>query len=90
MQTYKEEVIIPEMLIKLKQGFGRLIRKETDTGVVAVLDSRIHKSDKLLRKIVLSALPVVRVTGCIIDVKRFIRAKNFPDYFRESENSTTP
>ncbi len=32
---------IPEAVIKLKQGFGRLIRSRTDTGIVAVLDPRV-------------------------------------------------
>ncbi len=32
---------IPEAVIKLKQGFGRLIRSKTDSGIVAVLDPRV-------------------------------------------------
>ena len=32
---------VPEAVIKLKQGFGRLIRSRTDTGIVAILDSRV-------------------------------------------------
>ncbi|MBI3464321.1 MAG: DEAD/DEAH box helicase [Planctomycetes bacterium] len=32
---------LPEAVIKLKQGFGRLIRSRTDTGIVAILDPRI-------------------------------------------------
>ena len=34
---------LPMAIIKFKQGFGRLIRSKTDTGIVAVLDSRIAK-----------------------------------------------
>ncbi|MBC8287104.1 MAG: ATP-dependent DNA helicase [Nitrospinae bacterium] len=34
---------IPRAIIQLKQGFGRLIRKKTDTGVVSILDSRISR-----------------------------------------------
>ena len=35
---------LPAAIIKFKQGFGRLIRNKTDTGIVVVLDSRIlHK-----------------------------------------------
>jgi ATP-dependent DNA helicase DinG len=33
---------LPEAIIKFRQGFGRLIRAKTDTGIVVVLDSRIH------------------------------------------------
>jgi ATP-dependent DNA helicase DinG len=32
---------LPTAVIKFKQGFGRLIRNKTDTGIVVVLDSRI-------------------------------------------------
>ncbi|MCL2497595.1 MAG: hypothetical protein FWF06_03160 [Symbiobacteriaceae bacterium] len=32
---------LPQAVLRLKQGFGRLIRNKTDTGVIAVLDKRI-------------------------------------------------
>jgi len=32
---------VPEAIIRLKQGFGRLIRTKSDTGTVAILDHRI-------------------------------------------------
>jgi ATP-dependent DNA helicase DinG len=32
---------LPSAILKFKQGFGRLIRSKTDTGIIAVLDSRI-------------------------------------------------
>jgi len=32
---------LPSAIIKFKQGFGRLIRTKSDTGIVVVLDSRI-------------------------------------------------
>ena len=32
---------LPSAIIKFKQGFGRLIRKKTDTGIIVILDSRI-------------------------------------------------
>lgn len=35
------EYNLPEAVLKFKQGFGRLIRSKTDTGIIAVLDSRI-------------------------------------------------
>lgn len=34
---------IPRAIIQLRQGFGRLIRKRTDKGVVAILDSRLAR-----------------------------------------------
>ncbi len=35
------EYQLPEAIIRFKQGFGRLIRSQTDTGMVVVLDPRI-------------------------------------------------
>jgi ATP-dependent DNA helicase DinG len=32
---------VPQAVIKLKQGFGRLIRSRTDTGLVVILDPRV-------------------------------------------------
>jgi ATP-dependent DNA helicase DinG len=32
---------LPQAQLKLKQGFGRLIRNSTDYGVVAILDTRL-------------------------------------------------
>jgi len=32
---------LPEAVLKFKQGFGRLIRKRTDKGIVVILDSRV-------------------------------------------------
>ena len=41
-QEFVRKYAVPEMLIKLRQGVGRLIRTETDTGLVSILDSRAH------------------------------------------------
>lgn len=35
------EFQIPEAILKLRQGFGRLIRSRTDTGIVVILDPRV-------------------------------------------------
>ncbi len=35
------EYQLPEAVIKLKQGFGRLIRTKTDRGIVVILDPRV-------------------------------------------------
>ena len=42
-------------MIKLKQGFGRLIRSKTDTGIVAILDPRVVT--KPYGKVFLDSLP---------------------------------
>ena len=36
---------LPEAVLRFRQGFGRLIRTETDTGVVVVLDHRLPQSN---------------------------------------------
>lgn len=38
-----EAVIVPEMIIKLKQGVGRLVRTKQDKGLLVLLDSRMNK-----------------------------------------------
>ena len=53
---------VPEAIIKLKQGFGRLIRSKTDTGIVVILDSRIK--GKRYGKLFLDALPECRTEVC--------------------------
>jgi ATP-dependent DNA helicase DinG len=35
------EYQVPQAVIKLNQGFGRLIRTRTDTGLVVILDPRV-------------------------------------------------
>lgn len=35
------EYSLPEAVLKFRQGFGRLIRTKTDTGIIVVLDNRI-------------------------------------------------
>lgn len=49
------EYQVPEAVIKLKQGFGRLIRTRTDRGIVVILDPRIMT--KPYGRTFLSSLP---------------------------------
>ncbi|MBC8116621.1 MAG: DEAD/DEAH box helicase [Candidatus Saccharimonas sp.] len=46
---------VPEAIIRLKQGVGRLIRSRTDTGLVAILDPRIRT--KRYGQLFLDSLP---------------------------------
>ena len=64
-----KKVYIPEMLIKLKQGVGRLIRSEDDKGIVCILDSRMNdKYKELIRK----SIPIKNFTSEIKDVEQFV------------------
>jgi ATP-dependent DNA helicase DinG len=49
---------VPQAVIKLKQGFGRLVRTRTDTGMVVILDPRVLT--KGYGKTFLEALPECR------------------------------
>ena len=50
---------LPSAIIKFKQGFGRLIRSKTDTGIVVILDSRIVT--KSYGKKFLAAIPKCKI-----------------------------
>lgn len=80
---YLSETIVPSMLVKLRQWVGRGIRRETDTCVFSILDSRAAVR---YRKEILSALPDMPVTGRIEDVGRFIREHKSRDYFGSLED----
>ena len=60
---------IPRAIIQLKQGFGRLIRKKTDIGVVSILDSRISRRG--YGKQFIASLPTCPVVTEIKEVKYF-------------------
>ncbi len=60
---------IPQAIILLKQGFGRLIRTKTDRGVVAILDSRLRTKGYGVQ--FLKSLPECKMTSSLNDVERF-------------------
>jgi len=60
---------VPEATLRLKQGFGRLIRSQSDRGVVAILDPRLW-AERYGRGIV-EALPDAKVVTAIEDVRAF-------------------
>ncbi len=61
---------IPRAIIQLRQGFGRLIRKRTDKGVVSILDSRLTQRN--YGKQFLKSLPECAQTQNLEDVKTFL------------------
>jgi ATP-dependent DNA helicase DinG len=65
------EYQIPEAVIALKQGFGRLIRSENDRGVLGILDHRIVR--KQYGKIFLDSLPAYRRAGRLEEVSAFMQ-----------------
>ncbi len=67
------EYSVPQAIIALKQGLGRLIRSTTDRGVLAVLDPRLRT--KGYGRTFLQSLPPCRVTSQIDDLASIFHRK---------------
>ncbi len=65
---------LPVATLKLKQGFGRLIRSKTDQGAVVILDSRIIT--RAYGRTILKSLPPARLTTDLDDIARAIPPPN--------------
>jgi ATP-dependent DNA helicase DinG len=66
------EYQVPQAVLALKQGFGRLIRAKTDRGVLALLDNRIQRM--AYGKIFMESLPKYATTPELAGVARFFAA----------------
>jgi ATP-dependent DNA helicase DinG len=64
------EYQVPSAVLSLRQGLGRLIRRTTDRGVLAVLDSRLFK--RSYGKIFLESLPESTITHQREDIGKFL------------------
>ncbi|MBC1232857.1 ATP-dependent DNA helicase DinG [Listeria booriae] len=65
---------LPEAVLRFKQGFGRLIRRETDRGIVFVFDNRVDTTN--FGKAFLHSIPTVPIvkateTELLEEVKKF-------------------
>jgi ATP-dependent DNA helicase DinG len=68
------DLSLPEAVMKFRQGFGRLMRRSSDRGVVAVLDGRLLK--KRYGQIFLQSLPETKT--CFKDFKTLLNTvENF-------------
>jgi len=67
-------LIIPEAIIKLRQGFGRLIRSKDDRGIVIILDNRLVKKN-YGRRFINSLPTTIKISPCeehlFAAIKRF-------------------
>ncbi len=75
------ELSLPQAVLRLKQGFGRLIRHKEDRGAVVILDNRVSK--KRYGRLFIDSLPPARlVEGTSADVLgalgRFLKADERP------------
>ncbi|HEU4769717.1 MAG TPA: helicase C-terminal domain-containing protein [Pyrinomonadaceae bacterium] len=64
---------VPQAIIALKQGLGRLIRSTSDRGVLAVLDPRLRT--KGYGRTFLQSLPACRVTSQIADLASILSSE---------------
>ncbi|MBZ5540945.1 MAG: DEAD/DEAH box helicase [Acidobacteriia bacterium] len=64
------EYQVPQAVLALKQGFGRLIRAKTDRGILALLDTRIERMR--YGKIFMESLPNYGMTRDLADIARFL------------------
>ncbi|RYZ69493.1 MAG: ATP-dependent DNA helicase, partial [Lysobacteraceae bacterium] len=75
---------LPQAVIALKQGVGRLIRSETDRGVLVLCDPRL--TGKPYGRIFLDSLPPFARTREVADVERFFGAEpSAPQVAQDSE-----
>jgi ATP-dependent DNA helicase DinG len=65
------EYQVPEAVLALKQGFGRLIRSRSDRGILSILDNRIRRMQ--YGKIFIESLPAYTITQDLADVARFMK-----------------
>ena len=80
LREFLRSVVVPEMQIKLRQGFGRAIRTETDTCAVAMLDPRAARGRRYFQ-CMKDALPEMPVTGSLRAVEQFYRNRKDAGYF---------
>jgi ATP-dependent DNA helicase DinG len=66
------EYHLPNAVLRLKQGLGRLIRSKSDRGILAILDNRL--STKGYGKTFLNSLPDYETTDRIDDLVAFMRS----------------
>lgn len=66
------KVYMPEILIKLKQEVGRLIRSEKDKGIICILDSRITIYERKIKE----TLPIKNFVYNIEEVEDFIKSNS--------------
>lgn len=70
------EYVLPQAVIKLRQGFGRLIRSRDDTGAVLLLDSRIVRrryGETFLESLPPAAMARGPGSQVVADLRRFFR-----------------
>jgi len=68
--------VLPQTVLRLKQGLGRLLRTREDRGVMAILDTRLYT--KSYGSTILNALPPARRTANLKEVEQFFSEETAP------------
>lgn len=69
------ELSVPDAVIKFRQGFGRLMRRASDKGIVTVLDKRLYANK--YGQIFINSIPkiktkVITLDECEKEIERFL------------------
>lgn len=73
------EYSVPQAVITLKQGVGRLIRSRSDRGIIAILDPRVRT--KGYGRDFLRSLPRMRITSEIADLTPMLEGEEMSENF---------
>ncbi|MDD3315496.1 MAG: helicase C-terminal domain-containing protein, partial [Syntrophaceticus sp.] len=64
---------LPEAVLRLRQGFGRLIRSRNDRGIVAILDPRVRRSS--YGRYFIKGLPTCREITSLDEIEPFLQSE---------------
>lgn len=67
-----DALMVPAAIVRLKQGLGRLIRSQTDRGLMCILDGRI--TTKAYGRRIMESLPPARRVHSLDEVRTFLKA----------------
>lgn len=83
--SFVDRYCTPNMLIKLRQGVGRLIRSEADTGVVSILDPRATSKSYSVK--VGQALHKYPKVDSPEEIESFMRSVKSEKYYAEKKKN---
>lgn len=86
-----EQISLPSMVLRLRQGIGRLIRTITDKGIVIILDSRFLKQtygDTVLRSLPPATVCIRGEKELLSTTESWFGHRTIERWQQESENNT--
>lgn len=70
--SYFSDISLPEAIIMLRQGVGRLIRNESDTGALVILDPRLEQAN--YSSAFFNSLPPMKHVHTVAELHQFMRS----------------